>query len=163
MFTMRFDMRDPAWGAPPVELYAAVPEMCAWAEDHGGLAAVLCEHHGSEDGYLPSPMMLAPAIAARTQRLGLSLILILPFYDPVRLAEDMAVLDIISNGRASYILALGYRPEEFEHFGLAVRDRGRLCDEKLTLLRRLLAGETVDLDGRRITVTPQPLTPADPD
>ncbi|MGA9674915.1 MAG: LLM class flavin-dependent oxidoreductase, partial [Mycobacterium sp.] len=100
MFTMRFDMRDPAWGAAPAELYAAVPEMCAWAEEHGGLAAVLCEHHGSEDGYLPSPLILAPAIAARTQRLALSLILILPFYEPVRLAEDMAVLDIISNGRA---------------------------------------------------------------
>ena len=162
MFTMRFDMRDPAWGAAPAELYAAVPEMCAWAEDHGGLAAVLCEHHGSEDGYLPSPMILAPAIAARTQRLALSLILLLPFYDPVRLAEDMAVLDIISGGRASYILALGYRPEEFEHFGVALSDRGRLADEKLPLLRRLLAGETVVHDGRPITVTPRPLTPGGP-
>src|SRR6201994_781462 len=124
-------MRAPSWGAPQVELYAAVPEMCAWAEDHGALAAVLCEHHGSEDGYLPSPLILAPAIAARTERLGLSLILILPFYEPVRLAEDMAVLDIISGGRTSYILALGYRPEEFEHFGPAVGDRGRLCDAEL--------------------------------
>src|SRR6201999_701254 len=159
---LRFDMRAPSWGAPPAALYAAVPEMCSWAEDHGGLAAVLCEHHGSEDGYLPSPLILAPAIAARTERLALSLILILPFYEPVRLAEDMAVLDIISGGRASYILALGYRPEEFEHFGLAVSDRGRLCDEKLALLRRLLAGETVVHDGRSITVTPRPLTAGGP-
>ena len=101
-------------------------------------------------------------IAARTQRLALSLILILPFYDPVRLAEDMAVLDIISGGRASYILALGYRPEEFEQFGLALADRGRLADEKLALLRRLLAGETVVQDGRRITVTPRPQTAGGP-
>jgi alkanesulfonate monooxygenase SsuD/methylene tetrahydromethanopterin reductase-like flavin-dependent oxidoreductase (luciferase family) len=136
--------------------------MCAWAEDHGCVAAVLCEHHGSEDGYLPSPLMLAPAIAARTRHLALSLILILPFYDPVRLAEDMAVLDILSGGRASYILALGYRPEEFEHFGLELGDRGRLADEKLALLRRLLAGETVVQDGRRITVTPRPLTAGGP-
>jgi alkanesulfonate monooxygenase SsuD/methylene tetrahydromethanopterin reductase-like flavin-dependent oxidoreductase (luciferase family) len=162
VFTMRFDMRDPAWGAAPAALYGAVPEMCAWAEDHGCVAAVLCEHHGSEDGYLPAPLMLAPAIAARTQRLGLSLILILPFYDPVRLAEDIAVLDILSGGRASYILALGYRPEEFEHFGLELGDRGRLADEKLALLRRLLAGETVVQDGRRITVTPRPLTAGGP-
>src|SRR5271167_75061 len=162
LFTLRFDMRAPSWGAPPAALYAAVPEMCSWAEEHGGLAAVLCEHHGSEDGYLPSPMILAPAIAARTQRLGLSLILILPFYEPVRLAEDMAVLDILSNGRASYILALGYRPEEFEHFGLAVSDRGRLADEKLALLRRLRAGEMVVHDGRRIAVTPRPLTAGGP-
>jgi alkanesulfonate monooxygenase SsuD/methylene tetrahydromethanopterin reductase-like flavin-dependent oxidoreductase (luciferase family) len=136
--------------------------MCAWAEDHGCVAAVLCEHHGSEDGYLPAPLMLAPAIAARTRHLALSLILILPFYDPVRLAEDMAVLDILSGGRASYILALGYRPEEFEHFGLELGDRGRLADEKLALLRRLLAGETVVQDGRRITVTPRPLTAGGP-
>ena len=162
MFTLRFDMRAPAWGAPKADLYAAVPEMCAWAEDHGGLAAVLCEHHGSEDGYLPSPLLLASAIAARTQRISLSLILLLLFYDPVRLAEDMAVLDIISRGRASYILALGYRPEEFEQFGLSLGERGRLADEKLGLLRRLLADETVVHDGRRITVTPRPDTSGGP-
>jgi alkanesulfonate monooxygenase SsuD/methylene tetrahydromethanopterin reductase-like flavin-dependent oxidoreductase (luciferase family) len=106
--------------------------------------------------------MLASAVAARTQRLALSLILILPFYDPVRLAEDMAVLDIISGGRASYILALGYRPEEFEHFGVPFDERGRVVDEKLALLRRLLAGETVIHDGRRITVTPRPQTAGGP-
>ena len=99
MYMLRFDMRAPAMGAPTVELYAAAPEMCAWAETHGGLAAVVCEHHGAEDGYLPSPLILASAIAARTERLALSLILLLPFYDPVRLAEDMAVLDIISKGQ----------------------------------------------------------------
>ena len=163
---LRFDMRAPSWGAPPAGLYAAAPEMCAWAEGHGGLAAVFCEHHASEDGYLPSPFLLASAVAARTERLGLSLILILPFYEPVRLAEDMAVLDILSNGRASYILALGYRPEEFEHFGVSLKDRGRLADEKLGLLRRLLASGEADAtvlhDGRRIMVTPRPQTPGGP-
>jgi alkanesulfonate monooxygenase SsuD/methylene tetrahydromethanopterin reductase-like flavin-dependent oxidoreductase (luciferase family) len=162
LFTLRFDMRAPSWGAPAAALYAAVPEMCSWAEEHGALAAVLCEHHGSEDGYLPSPMILAPAIAARTQRLSMNLILILPFYDPVRLAEDMSVLDIISGGRVIYTLALGYRPEEFEHFGLAIKKRGRIADEKLGLLRRLLAGETVEDDGRRINVTPAPLSAGGP-
>lgn len=140
--------------------YATAPERCAWAESHGCLAAVLCEHHGSDDGYLPSPLLLASAVGARTQRLALSLIL--PFYDPVRLAEDVAVLGIFSAGRASYILALGYRPEEYEIFGLDLGDRGWLADEKLALLRRLLAGETVVRDGRRIAVTPQPLTKEGP-
>jgi len=152
---LRFDMRAPDIGAPPTQLYAAATEMCAWAEGHGCLAAVVCEHHGAEDGYLPSPMILASAMAARTERLALSLILILPFYEPVRLAEDMAVLDIISKGRVSYILALGYRPEEFEHFGVDIRKRGRVVDQKLDLLRGLLAGE-VDLNGRHINVTPRP-------
>lgn len=91
----------------------------------------MCEHHASADGYLPSPLLLASAVAARTEHLALSLILILPFYDPVRLAEDMAVLDILSGGRASFILALGYRSEEYEIFGLELGDRGRLADENL--------------------------------
>src|SRR5262249_48634659 len=120
------------------------------------------EHHGSEDGYLPSPFLLASAVAARTQRLALSLILILPFYEPVRLAEDMAVLEILSGGRTSYILALGYPPPQVQQFGVALKDRGRLADEKLALLRRLLAGETVIQDGRRIRVTPRPQTAGGP-
>jgi alkanesulfonate monooxygenase SsuD/methylene tetrahydromethanopterin reductase-like flavin-dependent oxidoreductase (luciferase family) len=158
---LRFDMRAPAMGAPTVDLYAAATEMSAWAEKHGCLAAVLCEHHGAEDGYLPSPLILASAIAARTDRLALSLILLLPFYDPIRLAEDMAVLDIISKGRASYILALGYRAEEFEHFGVDMRTRGRLADEKLALLRELLSGEA-EFEGRRINTTPPPHTEGGP-
>ena len=103
MFTVRFDMRAPAFGAPTSVLYAAACDMSAWAESHGCIAAVLCEHHGSDDGYLPSPIVLASAIAARTERLLLSLVVILPFYEPVRLAEDLAVLDIISGGRVSVV------------------------------------------------------------
>ena len=103
MFTLRFDMRAPDFGARATALYSAAPEMSAWAESRGCFAAVLCEHHGSEDGYLPSPIVLASAIAARTERLLLSLVVILPFYDPVRLAEDLAVLDIISEGRVSVV------------------------------------------------------------
>ncbi|MBB3751162.1 alkanesulfonate monooxygenase SsuD/methylene tetrahydromethanopterin reductase-like flavin-dependent oxidoreductase (luciferase family) [Mycolicibacterium sp. BK634] len=135
MFSIRFDMRAPAFGASTTDLYAAAIEMSAWAENHGGLAAVLCEHHGSEDGYLPVPMVLGSAIAARTERLLLTLVVILPLYDPVRLAEEISILDIISRGRAAYVFGLGYRPAEFEHFGLDVSRRGRLADEKLSALR----------------------------
>jgi alkanesulfonate monooxygenase SsuD/methylene tetrahydromethanopterin reductase-like flavin-dependent oxidoreductase (luciferase family) len=92
----------------------------------------------------------------------MTLIVILPFYEPVRLAEEIAVLDILSKGRASYVFGLGYRPEEFEHFGLDLRARGRMADEKLGLLRRLLAGEVVLHDGRRIKVTPPPFSPQGP-
>lgn len=156
MYSIRFDMRAPTFGAATTDLYAAAIDMCSWAEQHGCVAAVLCEHHGSEDGYLPSPLILASAIAARTERLMLSLVVILPFYDPVRLAENIAVLDIISKGRASYVLGLGYRPEEFEHFGLDRASRGRLADEKIGLLRALLSGDEIVQDGRRIKVTPPP-------
>ena len=141
MFTIRFDMRAPAFGAPTSDLYASAIDMCAWAETRGAIVAVLSEHHGAEDGHLPSPLVLAAAIAARTERLPIMLAaVVLPFWDPVRLAEDMSVLDIISKGRVSYAFGIGHRPEEYEHFGVDMRRRGRLADEKLTLLRRLLTG-----------------------
>jgi alkanesulfonate monooxygenase SsuD/methylene tetrahydromethanopterin reductase-like flavin-dependent oxidoreductase (luciferase family) len=162
MFTLRFDMRAPEIGAPSIDLYSTAIEMCSWAETRGCIAAVICEHHASEDGYLPTPLILASAIAARTEQLALNLIVILPFYDPVRLAEEMAVLDIISKGRASYVFGLGYRPEEYELFGIDMRARGRVADEKLGIVRGLLAGEEVSLDGRRIRVTPRPHTPGGP-
>jgi alkanesulfonate monooxygenase SsuD/methylene tetrahydromethanopterin reductase-like flavin-dependent oxidoreductase (luciferase family) len=162
MFTLRFDMRAPSIGAPPSELYGAASEMSAWAESRGCVAAVLCEHHGAEDGYLPSPLLLGAAIAARTEHMRLILTIILPFYDVARLAEDMSVLDHISAGRATYMFGIGYLAQEYDHFGLSLSDRGRLADEKLGLLRRLLAGEEVEHDGRRMKVTPPPREPQGP-
>ncbi len=162
MFTLRFDMRAPSIGAPPTELYAAASDMAAWAETRGCVAAVLCEHHCADDGYLPSPLLLGAAIAARTEQLMLNLVILLPFYDVARLAEDMSVLDHISAGRATYVFGIGYRQKEYDHFGLSLSDRGRLADEKLGLLRRLLAGEEVIHAGRRMKVTPQPRTPDGP-
>ena len=163
MFTIRFDMRAPSFGAPTSDLYAAAIDMCAWAETRGAIVAVLSEHHGAEDGHLPSPLVLASAIAARTERLPIMLAaVVLPFWDPVRLAEDMSVLDIISKGRVSYAFGIGHRPEEYEQFGVDMRRRGRLADEKLTLLRQLLTGEPVISDGRRSHVTPACSSPGGP-
>ncbi len=163
MFTIRFDMRAPSFGAPTTELYAAAIDMCGWAETRGAIVAVLSEHHGAEDGHLPSPLILASAIAARTERLPIMLAaVVLPFWDPVRLAEDMSVLDIISKGRVSYAFGIGHRSEEYEQFGVDMRRRGRLADEKLTLLRQLLKGEPVVCDGRRSHVTPACSSPGGP-
>lgn len=163
MFTLRFDMRAPAQGAGPSELYAAAIDMCAWAETRGAIVAVLSEHHGAEDGHLPSPLVLASAIAARTERLAMILAaVVIPFWDPVRLAEEMSVLDIISNGRVSYAFGIGHRAEEYEHFGVDMRRRGRLADEKLALLLELLKGEPIVYEGRRIHVTPQCTTKGGP-
>jgi alkanesulfonate monooxygenase SsuD/methylene tetrahydromethanopterin reductase-like flavin-dependent oxidoreductase (luciferase family) len=163
MFTLRFDMRAPGTGAPTSELYAAAIEMCAWAETRGAALAVLSEHHGAEDGHLPSPLMLASAIAGRTEQLAILLAaVVLPFWDPVRLAEDVAVLDIISGGRVLYAFGVGHRAEEYEHFGVDMRRRGHLADEKLALLLDLLKGEPVIHRGRRIHITPGCLSPDGP-
>ncbi|BBY07601.1 LLM class flavin-dependent oxidoreductase [Mycobacterium noviomagense] len=163
MFTLRFDMRAPEKGARPSDLYAAAIEMCAWAATRGAIVAVLSEHHGTDDGHLPSPLIFAAATAARTERLAIILVAVpIPFWDPVRLAEEMAVLDIISNGRVTYAFGIGHRAEEYEHFGVDMRRRGRLAGENLALLLELLKGEAVIHEGRRIHVTPRCATNGGP-
>lgn len=163
MYTMRFDMRAPANGAPSAELYAAALEICSWTESRGALSAVVCEHHMSPDGYLPAPMMLATAMAARTQRLPIMVAIVqLPLYNPVRLAEEMCVLDIISRGRVGYVAGLGYLPAEYEMHGVDFHRRGAIAEEKLALLLKAVTGEPFEHEGRRIHVTPPPLTPGGP-
>ncbi len=163
MFTLRFDMRAPEFGAPAHELCAAALDMCEWAEDRGALLAVLSEHHGTDDGHLPNPVVLASAIAARTQSLRIMLAaIVVPFYDPVRLAEDVSVLDVISKGRVSYVLGVGHRAEEYEHLGVGWSERGRSTDENLRLLLTLLQGGEVVHEGRHIRVTPAPYTTGGP-
>ncbi|MCB0970483.1 MAG: LLM class flavin-dependent oxidoreductase [Acidimicrobiales bacterium] len=163
MFLLRFDMRSPADGAPTGDLYAAALEMASWCESRGALAAIVSEHHGLDDGYLPSPLVLATALAARTSTLAITTAaLILPLYDPIRLAEDLVVLDIISGGRVSHVLAVGYRPEEYEQHGVDFARRGRIADAHLALLLRAKTGEPFSHEGRRIHVTPAPVTPGGP-
>jgi alkanesulfonate monooxygenase SsuD/methylene tetrahydromethanopterin reductase-like flavin-dependent oxidoreductase (luciferase family) len=163
MITLRFDLRSAQAGAPLAELYSAAIDMCAWAEGHGAVSVILSEHHGAEDNHLPSPLILAAAIAARTQSITIMLAaVVLPFCDPVRLAEDMGVLDLISRGRAVHVLGIGHRREEYDHFGIDYRQRGRLADEKLALLLDLLEGQPVVRDGRPTKVAPPPLTPEGP-
>ena len=164
MFILRFDFRlGPQSSATMGELYNASLEMCEWGEQHGAAMAMFSEHHASSDGYLPSPMHLAAAAAARTDSLSISVgALLTLMYDPVKLAEDMAVLDHLSNGRIAYTMGLGYRPVEYEMFGVDQARRGALMDEHLGVLRRALSGETFDWHGRQITVRPEPLTPGGP-
>lgn len=163
MFLMRFDMRAPAFGASAGDLYAAALDMAAWSEGKGCAAVVVSEHHASPDGYLPSPLLLASAIAARTASMPIQVAaLLLPFYEPVRLAEDMAVLDIVSRGRVSYVFGLGYRDEEFEMFGVQRRGRGRRAEAAIEFLRLAWSGEPFEYEGRRVHVTPAPFTSGGP-
>lgn len=155
MFTLRFDMRAPSWGGPAADLYAAAIDMCEWAETRGAVLAVLSEHHGADDGHLPAPLTLASAIAARTKSLAILLAAVpIPLWDPVRLAEEMTVLDLISKGRVSYAFGIGHRRHEYDHFGADMATRGRVADEMLAVLGPLLRGESVEYRGRTVRVTP---------
>jgi alkanesulfonate monooxygenase SsuD/methylene tetrahydromethanopterin reductase-like flavin-dependent oxidoreductase (luciferase family) len=155
MFTLRFDMRAPGWAGPAGDLYAAAIDMCGWAETRGAVLAVLSEHHGADDGHLPAPLMLASAIAARTRSLAILLAAVpIPLWDPVRLAEEMSVLDLISRGRVSYAFGVGHRSQEYDHFGIDMATRSRVADEILAVLGPLVRGEPVEFRGRSVRVTP---------
>jgi alkanesulfonate monooxygenase SsuD/methylene tetrahydromethanopterin reductase-like flavin-dependent oxidoreductase (luciferase family) len=152
-----FDMRAPLFGTPAPELYAAALDMAAFADQIGISFIGLMEHHGADDGYLPSPFVMGGAIAARTRRCRIALgAVILPLHDPVNVAEDIAVLDQLSGGRLQVVFGAGYVPSEFARFRVSLRDRGRLLDEGIDLILRALHGERFEANGREIFVRPLP-------
>jgi alkanesulfonate monooxygenase SsuD/methylene tetrahydromethanopterin reductase-like flavin-dependent oxidoreductase (luciferase family) len=156
-------MRAPEWGAPPVELYRAALEMAEWGEANGCLALQVSEHHASPDGYLAAPLVLAAALAGRTRRLPIQVAaLLLPLHDPIELAEQMTVLDLASGGRVSYVLAVGYRPEEYAACGRDFATRGRRMDVCLGALQQAFRGEAFSFEGRPVQVLPRPTSAGGP-
>jgi alkanesulfonate monooxygenase SsuD/methylene tetrahydromethanopterin reductase-like flavin-dependent oxidoreductase (luciferase family) len=155
---LRFDLRAPG-PTPTADLYETALDMAEWAETRGCLALVLSEHHASEDGYLPSPLVMAGAFAARTSTAPITIAALLAlFYDPIKLAEDLNVLDHLSRGRATAVIGLGYRPEEMAMFGIDPARRGKEMDERLEVLLQAMSGETVTWQGRTAKVRPRPYT-----
>ena len=155
--SLAFDMRAPDIGTPVPELYAAAIDMARWADEKGLTGLLLMEHHGSEDGYLPQPFTLAAAMAAVTKRIYFMLgAVILPLHDPVDIAEQIAVLDLISQGRLGVILGAGYVPSEFAMFGKSPGDRAKLMDDGIAIILRALKGERFEHGGRPIFVRPLP-------
>ena len=113
-----FDLRNPpGWRQDPARLYGFTLELCEEAERLGADSLWFSEHHGFEDGYLPQPLTFAAAAAARTSRVRLGTgILVAPLRKTAQLAEEAAVVDIISGGRLDLGLGAGYRMPEFELF-----------------------------------------------
>lgn len=156
--TMYFDMRAPDFGAPPHELHAAALDMAAFAERIGIDHIGLMEHHGTDDGYLSNPFVMGAAVAARTRTIRISLgAVVLPLHDPLKVAEDLALLDNISGGRIEVIFGAGYVPYEFNRFRVSLSDRARLMDAGIEIILRALQGERYEADGREIFVRPLPV------
>jgi alkanesulfonate monooxygenase SsuD/methylene tetrahydromethanopterin reductase-like flavin-dependent oxidoreductase (luciferase family) len=164
ILALRFDLRNPAFaGVSGADRVQAAIEMAAWADERGCVAVSLAEHHGSEDGYLPSPIVVASAMAARTKNIRIGIgALIVPFYDPIRLAEDLAVLDNLSGGRIDITLGSGYVADEFEMFGVGLHERGRRMTEMVNTLRQAWSGASFEYRGRTVRVTPTPTRPGGP-
>jgi alkanesulfonate monooxygenase SsuD/methylene tetrahydromethanopterin reductase-like flavin-dependent oxidoreductase (luciferase family) len=149
-FGLLWPFRNPAFARVPWEqLYRSHLDLVVDSEAMGFDYAWLTEHHFADDGYSPSLFTIGAAIAARTRRIRIStFVLPLPLHHPVTVAEDTATLDLISEGRFELGVGMGYRLEEFEHQGIARDRRGARMQEALTIVQRLLSGETVTLDGQ---------------
>ncbi len=142
--------------------YRDTLELVRLAEARGFDSAWVSEHHGSSDGYLPSLLPMLAAMAATTERIELGTgIVLTPFHDPIRLAEDAAVVDQLSNGRLLLGLGIGWREEEFRMFDVPMSERLQRTVETVEVLRRAWSGRRFSFQGRafrydRVRVTPPP-------
>lgn len=144
-----FDLRNPpGWRQEPARLYAFTLEMCEEAERLGADAIWVTEHHLFEDGYLPQPLTMAAAIAARTRRVRIgTAVMLAPLHSAASIAEQSAVVDLLSDGRFELGLGSGYRIPEFELFGADISKRFATTNARVRELRQLWA------EGR---LTPSP-------
>jgi alkanesulfonate monooxygenase SsuD/methylene tetrahydromethanopterin reductase-like flavin-dependent oxidoreductase (luciferase family) len=163
-FGYLYDFRNPPeWQRPWETLYAETLDVIAETERLGFGGAWLPEHHMADDGYLPSPLVALAAVAARTRtmRIGTGVALA-PLYNPVRFAEDAALVDILSGGRLDLGLAIGYRKRETAAMGVDFTRRGARFDEFLQIVTRLWAGETVDFAGKHFEIQGAKVMPPAP-
>lgn len=162
-FGLWYDFRNPArWPRTFTDFYRQSLEQIRWAESCGIESVWLTEHHFMEDGYTPSPFVLAAAIGARTEslRIGTNLI-VSPLHNPIRLAEDAATLSLLTDGRFDLGVGQGYWQPEFAAFGRSLRNRPSLLEEGIELIRRAWSAEPTEFHGKRydfpaLPVTPQP-------
>jgi probable F420-dependent oxidoreductase len=159
------------FGMIPIEggqFYREALEEVVRAEELGFDSVWMEEHHGVKDHYWPSPLTILAGFATRTSRVLLGTdILVMPFYHPVRLAEDVALIDVISGGRFILGTAIGYKPDEFALYDTPLENRGARFEEGLKLMRSLWTEETVTFKGKYYKldngrIEPKPLTKPHP-
>src|SRR6476646_8744351 len=139
----------PVWRRPWARHYGRWLEIVEEADRLGTDAVWLSEHHLFDDGYLPQPLTFAAAVAARTTRVRIgTAVLLAPLHSAAEIAEQVAVVDLVSNGRVDLGLGAGYRVPEFELFGADISRRYGATDGRVRELRELWA------EGR---VTPAPV------
>jgi alkanesulfonate monooxygenase SsuD/methylene tetrahydromethanopterin reductase-like flavin-dependent oxidoreductase (luciferase family) len=152
-----------------IEFHEAMLQQVEYADQAGLDSIWLTEHHFTEDGYLSAVMPALAAIAARTTRVTIgTYVLLAPFYHPLRLAEDTALIDVISKGRLRLGIGLGYRQEEFDGFQISRKERLGRTLETIDILKRAWTGEPFSFQGKYFTfqdarVLPRPVSQPHPE
>ncbi|MEM7255427.1 MAG: LLM class flavin-dependent oxidoreductase [Pseudomonadota bacterium] len=160
-FGVAYDFRNPPdSGKTTPDLYRSVLEQVQWLDACGLDLVWFTEHHFVDDGYLPSWIPAASAAAAMTKRVVFSSdICLLPFNNPVRLAEDLAILDNVSNGRVEIGVGMGYAVHEFDGFGIPIAERVSRTEEGIEVLKRCFTGERFSYHGKRYQFNGVQITP----
>lgn len=139
----------PDHGRPIPDFYRQLIAQAELAEELGCEAFFVAEHHFHPYGVVPNPAVILSAIAQRTSRIRIGpAISLLTFANPLKVAEDYAMLDVLSNGRLLYGVGSGYLGHEFAGFNQDVADKRDRFEETFGLVRRLLAGERVTHRGK---------------
>jgi alkanesulfonate monooxygenase SsuD/methylene tetrahydromethanopterin reductase-like flavin-dependent oxidoreductase (luciferase family) len=145
------------------ERYEQIYETMEYVNDKGFSAAWITEHHFTDYALTPNPLMLLTEAARRAPdlRLGTS-VLVLPLWHPLRLAEDVALLDILSGGRVEFGIGRGYSPHQFGAFGQDLRNNRDQFNECLNIVMRAWTEDDFEYEGRfwkipPVTVYPKPL------
>jgi alkanesulfonate monooxygenase SsuD/methylene tetrahydromethanopterin reductase-like flavin-dependent oxidoreductase (luciferase family) len=159
-FGLWYDFRQPLPLDDYSRFYAECLEEIVAGEELGLSDVWLSEHHFVDDGYLPSPLVVAAAVAARTTRMGIGTnILLLPMHHPLRVAEDAAVVDLLSGGRFTLGVGQGYVQHEFEAFGFNRKNRPSLFEEGIRIIRQAWDEGRTGFEGKRWTFDDLPFEP----
>jgi alkanesulfonate monooxygenase SsuD/methylene tetrahydromethanopterin reductase-like flavin-dependent oxidoreductase (luciferase family) len=159
-FGLWYDFRQKLPLGDYARFYAECLEEIEEGERLGFTGVWLSEHHLVDDGYLPSPLVVAAAIAARTSTMTIGTnILLLPMHHPLRVAEDAAVVDLLSGGRFVLGVGQGYVQHEFEALGFNRKNRPSLFEEGIEIIRQALTEGRTGYEGKRWSLPDLPFEP----
>lgn len=155
-----FALPDPQ-PAEQAKVFRAGLEMAKWGDAHGLNVVTIDEHHVTDYGWSPNPILEGGCMLAATSNIFVNVMCALgPLWNPIRLVEDLGVVDQMSGGRMIVTLGLGYRPDEYAALGVDFSKRGKLMDELLETMLKAWNGEPLEYGGTTVRVSPRPLTPA---
>lgn len=159
MMRLNFVHPDPTDAEHMSDRYRAGIDLAEYADKNGFAMVSTEEHTATAIGWSPTPLLTAAMVLNRTENLSVAITaLLVPLHDPVLLAQEMAVIDLMSKGRLSITTGLGYRPAEYAAVGKEWKRRGRILDESLDIMLKVWSGEEFEINGERITVGPMPYT-----